>query len=57
MNECEKEKRVEVVKRLQMACYTHLSLMCSHACFYFTLCNGTFLIFARESPACTHVPV
>lgn len=55
MNECEKDKRVEVVKRLQMACYTHL--MCSHACFYFTLCNGTFLIFARESPACTHVPV
>lgn len=57
MNECEKEKRVEVVERLQMACYTHLSLMCSHACFYFTLCNGTFLIFARESPACTHVSV
>lgn len=60
MNECETEKRVEVVKRLQMAFYTHLWLMCSYACFFFTLCNGKFLIFARDlgiSCVHTHVPV
>lgn len=55
MNECEKEKRVEVVKRLQMACYTHLSLMRSYACFFFTLCNGKFLSFARDlGISCVH---
>lgn len=49
MNDCEKEKKCgEVVKQLQMACYTHLSLTCLYACFLFALCNGKFLIFARD---------